>query len=317
MHTISSLAEKVKSQAKAERLAFIDFKIRYEGKISRSEITTEFGISDTIASKDVAEYKKITAIKDENCDIIDDDSNLILDRGLRTNIINRDKYKPLININASNALDMLYEGFCRNKLREHEAINYKRACKTINCLNPENVSRITRSIESKKKIKCTYISGSSDNHKERLLDPVGVYFDGLNWVFRAYDNNPIQENSIYKSFHFSRVESVEETEDDCVATIENDSAWNTIIPIHLELHPTLDENAKAGLRLDFGLEKNKNDIVKIEKAVFAWSLLERWNVDTNITPIQKEIRRFNFHLKNADTLKYIPCVSKIITDIKE
>ncbi|KGT35032.1 hypothetical protein HC02_11080 [Vibrio parahaemolyticus] len=59
MNTINSLSEheKVGSHAKAERLAFIDFKVRYEGVIYRGDIAREFGVSDTIASKDIAYIK--------------------------------------------------------------------------------------------------------------------------------------------------------------------------------------------------------------------------------------------------------------------
>lgn len=305
MHTIDSLAERVGSYAKAERLAFIDFKVRYEGLINRGDITDEFGISETIASKDIAEYKNRT-----------DNKNIVLDRTLRSNVITAKSYTPLFNIKGNNALDMHFEGFCRNKLMEHDSPNYKRACKTTNTLDPENVARITRSIKNRKKIKCVYISGNSSNHKERILEPVSVYFDGLNWVFRAFDNNIDPTKAKYKSFHFSRVEKVEETNKSNSASIEQDTEWNTIIPIHLELHPALSDNQKAGLRLDFGMAEGEDSKVIVEKAVFAWSLLERWNVDTNINPIilPTNCNRFNFHLKNAGTLQYIDCVRYLITD---
>lgn len=303
MYTINSLSEQLSSATRAERIAFIDFKVKYEGQIIRTDITDEFGISEAIASKDINEYKVIT-----------NDLNLIFNKGARTNLINTETYQPLIKINAKTALEMLFEGFCRNKIRETNSHLYMRGCNDTVELPEDTVSIITRAIHQKHKVKCTYISGNSSNHDERELEPTSVYFDGLNWVFRAYDVNLDPEKSRFKSFHFSRVKEVASTNIPSKNTVNNDSEWNTILPIQLVLHPELKEKDKIALRLDFGIPENSDELVITEKIVLAWSLLDRWKVDTNITPIPYPC--FNFHLKNADVLKYIDSVKFKITDLE-
>ncbi len=300
MNTINSLSEheKVGSHAKAERLAFIDFKVRYEGVIYRGDIAREFGVSDTIASKDIALYKDMTG-----------GNNLLQ---TRANTINVESYSPLIDIKAHNALDMIFEGFCRNKLNDNPPKNYKRACYTAD-LSQKNVSIITRAINRKKRVLCSYVSANSDKRALRKLEPVGAYYDGLNWIFRALDLSD-ETKTIYKSFHFSRIIEIEETNEDAKASVENDTKWNSIIPMQLQLHPTLNEIQKEGYRKDFGMEDGQDEIMLTPTLVESWSIIERWGIDTNITPLP--INRFPFHLKNAQMLKTIDGFNFIVTDLK-
>lgn len=299
---IDELAEKLKNYSRAERLAYIDFKVQFEGKILRSDLTEEFGISDPIASKDIADYKSET-----------NDTNIILDKHTKTHVINKDTYTPLIKIRAQDALDMHFEGFCRNKLKQFQSPIYKRACGIPSQLCTKSVAIITRAIASGTNILCTYISANSNNHKERTLSPTSVYFDGLNWVFRAKDH----KDGIVKSFHFGRVGDAKETSTTSGLTSADDPEWNMLIPIHLQLHPNLNENEKLALRKDFGMEEAAEEKVFIEKAVFAWSLFERWSVDTSIKPVKlpKEANRYNFHLKNAEMLKHVECIKYLIHDL--
>lgn len=298
---IDELAEKLKNYARAERLAYIDFKVQFEGKILRSELTEEFGISEPIATKDIADYKAETH-----------DKNIVLDKHTKTHVINKDTYTPLIKIRAQDALDMHFEGFCRNKLKQYQSPIYKRACGVPSQLSTETVAMVTRSIANGTQILCKYISANSKNHDYRTLSPTTVYFDGLNWVFRAKDDN----GDIFKSFHFGRIEEVKETKNYSDLTSADDPEWNMLIPIHLQLHPSLDENKKAAIRMDFGLGE-VDEKVFIEKAVFAWSLFERWNVDTSINPIilSKQANRYNFHLKNAELLRHVDCIKYLIQDL--
>ncbi|EOX3829319.1 WYL domain-containing protein [Vibrio parahaemolyticus] len=299
MYTINKLAEHkhVKSHAKAERLAFIDFKVRFEGSINRSDISKEFGVSETISSKDISLYRKLTG-----------GTNLVPNR---TNIIQLDTYKPLIDIKAHNALDMLFEGFCRNRLEEQQSENYMRACHPCD-LNPDQVSTVTRAIYQKTRISIRYVSANSNKRTERILEPIGAYYDGLNWVFRALDISSDSEKQIYKSFHFSRIIGVAPLDKKSTASIIKDTKWNAIVPMQLELHPELSELEKEAYRKDFGMGESENELIVANSLVISWSLIERWHIDTNIKPLP--INRFIFHLKNAQTLRSIDGFNFLITD---
>lgn len=301
MKTISALTEKLGSAARAERIAFIDFKLKYEGQIVRSDIADEFGISETIASKDIAEYKSLTS-----------ESNIVLNKGSRTNSINIDSFESLIELDAKVALEMLFEGFCRKKVREGASNLYMRGCNDTVELSSENVSLITRAIHQKVRVVCEYYSGNSGDESSRLLEPTSVYFDGLNWVFRAYDIKSDGGKTMFKSFHFSRLKSVEDKGESASVTVADDPEWNTILPIHLVLHPTLKDRDKVALRKDFDIPDDSDELILTEKVALAWSLLDRWRVDTNIEPLKYPC--FNFHLKNAAMLSHLPSVKFKITN---
>ncbi|MEG3695603.1 WYL domain-containing protein [Vibrio coralliirubri] len=298
MYNINELKEKIGNQSRAERLAFIDFKVRFSGKILRSEIVEEFGISEPLATKDLSEYKQLT-----------NDKNIVP----KTHQIRLDTYQPLVEIEARKALEMHFEGFCRHKLQQKESAIYKIACDLTAELDAESIAVITRAITDNKRVRGDYISANSDYRDERILEPSTVFFDGLNWVFRAKDIKDNSTESIFKSFHFSRFERIEPTEDTSESTVNDDNEWNTLIPIQLGLHPDLDEKGKQAIRIEFGMG-DTDTLVVVEKSVFAWSLLERWSVDSGTVPseIPPEASRFKFYLKNADMLQHVNSVKRMM-----
>ncbi|ELA8470392.1 TPA: WYL domain-containing protein [Vibrio alginolyticus] len=300
MYTINDLIEEIGNQSKAVRLAFIDFKVRFSGRIYRTEIVDEFGVSEPLATKDLNEYKQLTQQNNIHP---------------KSHQIKLDTYSPLVSIDARKALEMHFEGFCRHKLHNHESPYYKRACDLKTDLDPNAVAVITRAITDRKRVVGEYISANSDNRNIRTLEPSTVFFDGLNWVFRAKDIKEDSNHSIFKSFHFSRFESIRPTNEDSLSSVNDDSEWNTLIPIQLSLHPNLDDKGKEAIRIEFGMG-NDEDLVVVEKAVFAWSLLERWSVDSGTTPckIPTEANRFNFYLKNADMLRHVNSVERMMHD---
>ncbi|WP_432455039.1 hypothetical protein ACRRS0_06165 [Agarivorans sp. QJM3NY_29] len=300
MYTINGLMEETGNQSRAVRLAFIDFKVRFSGKIFRTEIVDEFGVSEPLATKDLNEYKQLTQQNNIHP---------------KSHQIKLDTYSPLVDIDARKALEMHFEGFCRHKLNTNESPYYKRACDLKTDLDPGSVAVITRAITDNKQVVGEYISANSLNRNIRRLEPSTVFFDGLNWVFRAKDIKEDSNHSIFKSFHFSRFKSITSTNENSLSSVNDDSEWNTLIPIQLSLHPNLDDKGKEAIRIEFGMGNN-DDLVVVEKAVFAWSLLERWSVDSGTTPcnVPTEANRFNFYLKNADMLKHVNSVERMMHD---
>ena len=297
--TYNELIERYNTQ-RAERFAYIDFALRFLGSLKRSDLLDFFGIGDAAASKEISEYKKLRQ------------GNVDYDRVLRKNVILQSSFQPLIDIDAEVALGMLANGFNKNKLYNKPMLPYQRVGTTPLHLNTDFVSKITRAIHAKTAIKCVYHSGSSHNHSERILLPTAFIFNGLTWVFRAYDRNPLPHKKKFKFFDFSRVIHVEELHYEQPApneTLDHDSDWHLVVPLQIALHPHLEESEKETLIQDFGFSKGSDVFMHTEKAVLVYYLVKNWKIDLNETPSNKG--EYNFHLKNASTLKHLDCMENL------
>ncbi len=297
--TYDALIESYNPQ-RAERFAYIDFVLRFLGGLNRSDLLDFFGIGDAAASKEISEYKMLSA------------NNVDYDRALRKNVILRKSFKPLIDINAETALGMLANGFNKNELYDRPMLPYQRIGATPQHLNTDFVSKVTRAIYSKTAIKCNYISSNSIDHDERTLLPTAFFYDGQSWMFRAFHRDSVTGRDYFKCFNFSRLENVTECPNDIARpheTLHQDADWHLVVPLQLTLHPNLSLEEKARLRREFGLDKEQNDFVITEKAVLVYYLKKHWKIDVN--DIHSSKGDYNFHLKNGETLKHFDCMENV------
>ena len=295
------LIEECGNIQKAERLAYIDFMLIYLGAINRSDLKDFFGIAEAAASKAITEYKNLRA------------NNVEYNRVLRANSLLRDTFEPLLSVDSEVALGMLANGFNKSKLTENRLISYRRVGNSCTKVSTSDVSKVTRAIHGQYVIECVYASANSNNHKTRILFPYAIFNDGVSWRFRAYDRNKVSEKSGYKCFNFSRLDKVKERIKDLPKTSEShekDKDWHEVVPVHLSLHPSLNNNQKFALRKDFGLVDNKNDFIQTEKAALVYFLIETWKVDTSKNPSKNNI--FNFYLENSDYLAQFNSIKNII-----
>jgi len=280
----------------AERLAYIDFLIRFTGGLSRADITEFFGLGDAAASKEISFYKSKR------------EGNVDYDRVQRRNGILRETYEALVDIDAETALGMLANGFNKTKLQHKPLIPYSRVGNSPKNLDVDLVSKVTRAISSRNAIKCNYMSGSSNNHGEWTLVPTTIFFDGISWMFRAFH----REGNKQKCFNFSRLRTVEECPHDATKfheTLEQDSDWQLVTLVQLTLHPSLSEKEKAEVRQEFDLDLEQDEFIVRENAVLVYYLVWHWKIDTSEKPSVKG--KYNFYLSNRDTLKHLECMENV------
>lgn len=297
--TYEGLIEKYNAQ-RAERFAYIDFVLKFLGGLNRSDLLEFFGIGDAAASKEISEYKKLRP------------TNVEYDRVLRKNGLLRDTFVSLLDLDAETALGMLANGFNKNKLYNRPMLPYQRIGATPRHLNVEFVSKVTRAIHSKTAIKCSYISGNSGNHKERILIPTAFFYDGQSWMFRAFHRDSVSGKGQFKCFEFSRLQNVIECPGIAANQTEKlaqDADWHLVVPLQLTLHPNLSEYKRSTLIQEFGLDEERGEFVITEKAVLVYYLKKHWKIDVNDTPSSKN--GYNFHLKNGETLKHLHCMENV------
>ncbi|HEK1094884.1 TPA: WYL domain-containing protein [Proteus mirabilis] len=278
-------------QALAIRLAFIDFKIFYTGALSRTDITSEFDISEITATRIISKYKELR------------EKNLYYDNKSKKFELNELEYQSLVDFSSEDALKMLSEGFDKNKfVRSRNIIRYENIGFIQSPLEKNKVAIITRAIFNKNKIKIKYNSTTSNNKENRILSPLVILFDGRNWIFRAYHEDSDTEIK-YKNFNFSRIIEAEKTNEsiDYNQTLDYDDLWNMNLPIELEINPNLKKQKKDEIKRDFGINSLDNKVLMTSRAAFVWIILNQW-----LVCYEKDIEsdnHYNFILKNTDMLK--------------
>ncbi|WP_272675875.1 WYL domain-containing protein [Providencia sp. PROV021] len=278
-------------QALAIRLAFIDFKIFYTGALSRTDITSEFDISEITATRIISKYKELR------------EKNLYYDNKSKKFELNELEYQSLVDFSSEDALKMLSEGFDKNKfVRSRNIIRYENIDFIQSPLEKNKVAIITRAIFNKNKIKIKYNSTTSNNKENRILSPLVILFDGRNWIFRAYHEDSDTEIK-YKNFNFSRIIEAEKTNEsiDYNQTLDYDDLWNMNLPIELEINPNLKKQKKDEIKRDFGINSLDNKVLMTSRAAFVWIILNQW-----LVCYEKDIEsdnHYNFILKNTDMLK--------------
>ena len=174
-----------------ERLAYVDFKLRFTGRISRLDLGETFGIAEAAASRVLTEYG---VVKPDN-------------KAQKVNTIIRESFSPLVSIDGETALGMLANGFNKNKLTNNTVLPFEKIGVIPNRLNISEVAMITRAIAGEYAINCNYFSENSPNHEIRTLMPLAILHDGSQWMFRAYDRTETKSNK-FKNFHFARCMNV-------------------------------------------------------------------------------------------------------------
>lgn len=300
----SFLELREENAGRAERLAYIDFKLRFSGIVKRSDINEMFALKDAAASKLLQEYSKVKS------------DNMEYNRTLKANAIKRKNYTPILtNLDAETALGMLANGFNRNKINPNPNLSllYEKIDKIPNQLSINDVAKITRAISGGYAITCEYKSEHSTDHDARTLLPLAIMHDGITWMFRAChrkNDGTLQ----FKNFHFARCKEVVENYDtpsklrQPSEELTQDISWNTRIPLQLKLHPSRDSTSKRRIRLDFGMPEHAEEISLVIRHAYLWILEKKWFID-NRDPMTKAMHQkkqyqpfFKFELLNREML---------------
>lgn len=251
-----------------ERLAYVDFKLRFTGHISRLDLGETFGIAEAAASRVLTEYG---VAKPEN-------------KAQKVNTIIRESFSPLISIDGETALGMLANGFNKNKLTNNTVLPFEKVGVIPNRLNISEVAMITRAIAGEYAISCNYFSEHSSNHETRTLMPLAILYDGSQWMFRAYDRTETKTDK-FKNFHFARsmnvVEEFQSKEKKRLGHegLGHDKSWNLRLPLILKLHESLSEENKAQIRRDFGIPQEQDELFTSEREAFIWITKKKWYID--------------------------------------
>lgn len=219
-----------------KRFQFLEFKLYWEGKINRSDLTTEFGISIPQASFDFTKYQEMAP------------QNISYNSSAKY-YMPAETFRPLF-------IELSAEAYFSTVLcSPAESIVTCGSDYAATIPNPSRVIELdvlralVQSIKNKQSVSLDYRSFSNPHpENSRLISPHAFGTDGSRWHVRAY----CHKSNIFKDFVLGRIASasiVSESDID----INNDHKWFNYAEVVIGPNPKLSEAQKDIVAMDYGM----------------------------------------------------------------
>lgn len=223
------------------RLEFIDFRLRWDSRLNRSDLVEFFGISVPQASLDIAKYTSLAP------------ANLVYDRSSRVYTA-PPEFQPLYSSSdAGRFLNELLENSAGLRAEQSSFLAWAPPVATVPAPNrnfrTDVLLALLRAIREGTAIRVQYQSMTRPQPTLRTIAPHALAHDGFRWHARAFCHTRKE----FRDFVIARMLEVTGTEPG-IANPAEDSEWHTIVPLVLTPHPKLSESHKRAIELDFGME---------------------------------------------------------------
>lgn len=227
-----------------KRLEFIDFRLRWDGRLNRSDISDFFGVSTPQASLDISRYVEMAP------------QNVRYDRSERTYLATQD-FQPLFSSSHPQRYlnDLLAQAY---GILDHGA-TFLGWCPPVafaptpaRALSTDALIALVGAMRRGRALEMTYQSMTSATPKTRLISPHAFGHDGHRWHVRAFCH---RENG-YRDFVIARILSLS-GEQSSPVELPADLDWETTITLVLAPNPGLSEAHQRVIELDYGMESGE------------------------------------------------------------
>lgn len=249
-----------------QRLEFIEFRLFWEGRVNRSDLMEQFGLSVNQASSDLNRYLALAP------------DNMAYDKSVRTYLRgpafacrfrppDAAHYLAQLRLVADDILEM------RNcwipDLPPHAA-----APTPVRGVDPVTLRSVVAAIRRSEAIEVKYQSLSSPEPRWRWIAPHAIAFDGFRWHARAF----CEDDACFKDFLLSRMLDLRGARESDAAS-EKDHDWHSEVTLEIGPHPGLSETQAKVIALDYGMRGGKAKI-KVRRALLYYAL-RRLGLDTD------------------------------------
>lgn len=277
------------------RLQFIDFRLRWEQRINRMDLTAHFGLSIPQASLDIAKYTELAPM------------NLTYNRSSKTYTATPD-YRPLYQ--QSSGQRYLAELLATKTGIVEPAASFIGSAPEVDwapsplrTINDQIVEVVVKAIREHTSILVNYQSMTSLDESARLLSPHALGYDGFRWHVRAF----CHKRQRFSDFVLARILRINGFEPSHVDA-RQDSHWQRILTLVLAPHPDLPPAKKRVLELDYGMEDGQVQLPC--RQAFLYYTLRRLGLHSNeaLDPLAQQIT-----LKNRDEIQ--PYIDALTTQV--
>ncbi len=260
----------------AARITFIENMLGWEGQINASHLAKKFQLSRQAATTVLKQYRESYP------------NNLYYDASKKVFIATADFDQSFLPSSKKHEFASYLTSIsaASNSNQEAKAISicvYEVQAPLRN-INPIQVRPILRAIREQQAIDIGYISLSSPNYLDRIIQPHALIFDGLRWHVRAFCN----KNLAFRDFTLSRFNGDAIFEGPASHTAEQDEKWHTIVEVVITADPRFSDQQKHIIEQDYQME-NGEKVISVRAALVNY-LLKRLHIDSHKnTPEEQQI----------------------------
>lgn len=225
----------------ARRLAFIDLRLQYDGRINRTDLTTFFDVSAPQASADFGLYQELAK------------GNMTYDARAKAYLASP-RFRPQFGqASASSYLDELNRLACGVVAREDSFVGYVPPTGIVGTparqISSSEVAKWVQAIRDKRAMAAEYQSMEHDTPLRLTLTPHAIGFDGLRWHVRAWCHS----RQIFRDFAIGRLIVTDEKVEAPYVDPKTDARWEKEVTVVLVPHPLLSPSQRRVVMKDYGM----------------------------------------------------------------
>ncbi|AMO77614.1 WYL domain-containing protein [Pseudomonas sp. R3.Fl] len=221
------------------RLEFIDFRLLWEGRLNRSDLTTFFRISVPQASLDLAAYQELAP------------GNMVYDRTLKTYVATSAFRPVLTNPSSSHYLNELLLRETGTVAASDSFVGWAPPVASLPSptrqVDAQILIHLIRAIQRSEALTVDYRSMTHfDEPTLRTIYPTSFASDGFRWHVRAFCFRSL----IFKDFVLGRITEVINSSPP-PSPIPRDAEWETLIDVVIGPNPTYPPNKRRAIEHDY------------------------------------------------------------------
>lgn len=240
------------------RLQFIDFRLQWEARINRKDLTEFFRISVPQASADISRYMELAP------------DNIRYDASSRTYVA-KQGFTPHFEATGPRQYLSQLLALERDVLTSDQAfLSFRPPMASVplpsRTIESKTLSLMLRSMIDRGMLQIRYQSIARDEEQTRYISPHAFGYDGVRWHVRAYCH--LREG--FRDFVFGRILSAGQP---MASTVDpgSDREWNTTVDLVLAPDPRLSPSQRLGVEIDYGM-KNGRVTVTCRQAMLYYTL---------------------------------------------
>lgn len=240
------------------RLQFIDFRLQWEGRINRKDVTEFFKISIPQASADLALYQQLMP------------SNMRYDTSTRVYVATPE-FRALSDTSGAQQYLTQLLALHRGVLAGEQAfLSFVPPMESVplpaRSLDASTLLPLIQAISERRKLKVKYQSISRDEAPVRFISPHAFGYDGIRWHVRAY----CETRRGFRDFVLGRILSTEQPEPTDIKSTD-DLDWHQYVDLVLKPDPSLSPAQRQGIERDYTM-KDGACTVTCRKAMLFYTL---------------------------------------------
>ena len=224
--------------AQRERLAYIEFLLRFLGEVTRKDLLERFGVQTAAGTRDLALYMELAP------------GNAIYE-GKRFRY--QATFKPLFEVNVARVLSALTTGFGDGERAIAADLVAHAIPDRLNLPKADILAEVTRAIHGGYALRLQY-SSMKTGQQPREIVPHALVDSGVRWHVRAYDRT----KGMFRDLVLTRMDRLAPVRDkpvDSTELSESDQDWNRTVSVELIPHPR--HKHPASVAQDYGMRANR------------------------------------------------------------